>query len=183
MRKLFYLFILFPFLTGCSAASPEELERLTKEDSVFKQMILQRDQIHAQIAVIKDDLLAKKRSVDAQVDKWRHDYDVYAKNQNLRIEKYQTVIETNRAALKRESEVAAARLESKIVEQDGYQKTLADVKKVLSEGKGITLSAQEKEKWNERIQLLSEKLRPLMDEIQDIKLQMRLKKQKMNYLK
>ena len=183
MRQFFYLFILFPFFAGCSASSPEELERLTKEDPGFKQMILQRDQVHAEIHAVRDDLLAKKKAVDAQIAKWHREYDAYAKTQNQKIEKYQRAIEANGTVLKREMEMASARLESKLTERQGYEKTLADVKRVLNEGKGITLSPQEKQKWEERIQLLAEKLRPLLDEIQELKLQIRLKKQKMNCLK
>ncbi len=183
MQKYFCLFLSLLFLSGCSLDSPGELERLTKEDPNFKQMIVQRDQIHAQIRTIKDDLLVKKKAMDVQVDKLHQDYDVYAKTQNGKIEKYRGIIENYRAVLKREMEVANERLSSKTIEQGGYQKTLADVKKVLTEGKGITLSSQEKQKWEERVQQLTEKLRPLMEEIQDIKLQIRLKKQKINYLK
>ena len=52
---------------------------------------------------------------------------------------------------------------------------------VLREGKGINLSTQEKQKWEERILMLSEKIRPLSEEIQELKLQNRLKKRKIGY--
>jgi hypothetical protein len=57
------------------------------------------------------------------------------------------------------------------------------VRKVLHESKGITLSKAERQKWEERVLMLSEKMRPLMDEINDLKLQIRLKKQKVQYLR
>ena len=65
----------------------------------------------------------------------------------------------------------------------GYQKTLLDVRRVLREGKGISLSKTERQKWAERILMLSEKIRPLAEDIQELKLQIRLKKQKIQYLR
>jgi archaellum component FlaC len=171
------------FLPGCASYSPEELERLTKEDAQFKVMIQARDQAHAQIGLIKQDLLQKKKLMDVQVEKLRSEYDAFAKTQNLKIEKFQSSIDTNRTALKREVESAGAQLAAKLSEIEGYQKTLADVKKVLNETKAISLSSQEKQKWEERAEMLKEKIRPLTDEIQELKLQIRLKKQKTGFLK
>lgn len=180
--------IFFPFLaslvllTGCAAQNPEELERLTKEDPIFKQMIAARDQMRANTKLIKDDLLVKKRGLDAQVEKLRQDYDTYAKAQNVRIEKYKSALESYRKALTKDIDEAAVSLQNKKAELAGYEKTLQDVRKVLSESKGISIPAQEKEKWEERILLLNEKMRPLKDEIQDLKLKIRLNKKKMGFL-
>lgn len=170
-------------LAGCDTYGPEELGRLTKEDPQFKQMIAARDQVHAQIRLIKEDLLSKKKLMDAQIDKLRQEYDNYSKAQNVKIDKYQTAIEANGERLRREIDAADAQLASKKTELEGYQKTLSDVKKMLHEGKGITLSAQEKQKWQERMLMLSEKIRPLLDDIQELKLQTKLKKQKISFLK
>ena len=169
-------------LTGCSSYGPEELDRLTKEDPAFKQMIITRDQLHAQMRLVKEDLLAKKRVMDTQIDRLRAQYDAYAKLENQKMERYQTAIDSNRALLKREIEIAEAHLESKRTEFEGYRKTLADVQKILKESKGITFSAQEKEKWQEKVLLLSEKMRPLKEEIEDLNLQIRLKKRKISFL-
>lgn len=182
MRKNSVLFVFTAVLVGCAANNPEELERLTKEDAAFKQMITTRDRMHADVKLIKEDLLVKKRGVDAQVDKMRQDYDVYAKAQNVKIDKYKTVLDTYRKALQKDIEAASASLEAKQNELAGYQKTLQDVRKVLSESKGITISAQEKEKWEERIVLLNEKMRPLADEIQDLKFKIRLHRKKIGFL-
>ena len=51
--------------------SPEELDRLTKEDPVFKQMILQRGQAKARAQLIREDLLGRKKTMDAEIDKLR----------------------------------------------------------------------------------------------------------------
>ena len=169
-------------LTGCSAYGPEELDRLTKEDPAFKQMVLARDQMHAQIHLIKDDLLAKKRVMDAQIEKLRAQYDATAKLENQKIERCQAAIDSNRAFLKRDIEMAEASLESQRTEFEGYRKTLGDVQKVLKESKGITFSVQEKQKWQEKVLLLSEKMRPLKEEIEDLNLQIRLKKRKISFL-
>src|SRR3989338_7482984 len=93
-KKYFLLGFLF-LLAGCSAYGPEELDRLTKEDPHFKQMIIARDQMHAQMHAVKEDLLAKKQGMDAQIDKLRAEYDAYAKLQNQKIEKYQAAIDAN----------------------------------------------------------------------------------------
>ena len=170
-------------LAGCSSYGPEELERLIKEDPGFKQMIVARDQTRAQVKAIKDELLAKKKVMDQQIEKLRGDYDTYAKIQNLKIEKYQATIEANRNLLQREIETAGAQLAAKETELEGYEKTLTDVKKVMQETRGIKISAPEKEKWEERLLMLSEKIRPLSDEIQELKIQTRLKKQKLSFLR
>ena len=170
-------------LAGCAPQSPEELDRLIKEDAAFKQMIVARDQAHVQISLVKQDLLARKTLVDSQVDKLRADYDATAKAANKKIEQLQAAIATNRDLLKHEIDLAAAEVEAKQGELGGYQKTLSDVQKVLHESKGITLSKTERQKWEERILMLSEKMRPLIDEIGELKLQIRLKKQKIQYLK
>ncbi len=174
--------IIATLLAGCAANNPEELERLAKEDPNFRQMIATRDKMHADIRLIKEDLLARKRAVDAQVEKMRQDYDTYAKSQNIKIEKYKTGLEMYRKALAKDVEQAAMSMETKQNELAGYEKTLRDVQKVLHESKGITLSAQEKEKWQERVLLLNEKMRPLSEEIQDLKLKIRLNKRKIGFL-
>ncbi len=171
------------FLSGCVlGTSQEELDRLTKEDAGFKQMIAARDQTHSQIRAIRDDMLSKKKTADAQVERIRSEYDAFAKTQNQRIAQLQQAIAANRVLLKQQIESAEAQLESKRIEVEGYQKTLGDVKSMLRDAKGIRLTAQERQKWEERILMLSEKIRPLADEIQDLKLQIRLKKQKIAYL-
>lgn len=185
MRKFFILTLLcFSGLSGCDFnQNPEEMDRLMKEDAGFKQMIGARDQAHRQIAIIKDDLLKKKSILDAQIEKQRAEYDRYAKAQNIKIEQYRGTIDANRNVLRHEIDTASAQLEAKSTELEGYQKTLSDVQKVLKESKGITLSPQEKKKWEERVLMLSEKIRPLTEEIQELRLQVRLKKQKTGYLK
>ena len=182
-KRRVFLFLSCFFLSGCLQESPEELERLTKEDPAFKQMILARDQVHSQIHLIKDDLLNRKKLLDTQVEKLRSDYDTVAKSQNKKIEQLRAMIETNRSQLSREIDLASASAQDKQNELDGYQKTLSDVQKVLHEGKGIQLSKAERQKWEERILMLSEKMRPLTEDIQELKLQIRLKKQKMQFLK
>ena len=183
MRKLFLFFLVVSLTAGCASYGPEELDRLMKEDPQFRQMIVTRDKAHAEIRDIKEDLLAKKRTLDTQVEKLRREYDIYAKAQNLKVEQYSAAIEASRALLKREIEGAAAKLQARLTELDGYQRTLTDVKKVIKESKGFNLSEAERQRWEERVLLLSEKVRPLLDEIQDIKLHIRLKKQKMFFLK
>ena len=171
------------FLTGCLQENPEELERLTKEDPSFKQMIVLRDQVHGQIQLIKQDLLNRKKLSDTQVEKIRTEYEAIAKQQNNRVEQLRGTIDQNKELIKRDIERGTGSLEAKINELDGYQKTLSDVKKVLNEGKGISLSKTERQKWEERTLMLAEKMRPLSEEIQELKLQIRLKKQKIQYLK
>ncbi len=56
------------------------------------------------------------------------------------------------------------------------------MQKVLKDPKGITLSAQDKKRWSEHVLMLNEKIRPLSEDIQELKLQVRLKKQKIAYL-
>lgn len=177
------LFLCLLSISGCHwNQGPEELERLVKEDPAFKQMIVQRDQAHAQINLIKDDLLKKKQVMDNAVEKMRGQYDLYAKGQNRKIEQYRATVEANRVRLKSEIEKAQIQIETQETELGGYQKTLTDVKGALKESKGITLSTQEKKKWEERFAMLQEKIRPLSEEIQELKLQIRLKKQKISYL-
>ncbi len=183
MKKNALFFAALLTLSGCAFDGPEELSRLTKEDPEFRQMIVSRDQTNAQIKRIKEDLLSKKRAVDAQVEKFRKDYDVYAKDQNIKIEKMRAGVEADRNTLKQSIEAAAAEIAAKEKELRSYQKTLEDVKGVLREGKGIGLSAQEKQKWEERVLMLSEKIRPLSEEIQELKLQSRLKKRKIGFLR
>ena len=169
--------------SGCLTESVEELDRLVKEDAAFKQMIVARNETRRQIDTIKQELLARKKALDEQVGKMRSEYDLYSKAQNAKVEQFRTTIEANRDQLKRELELASASLERKISELAGYQKTLADVKKVLTEGKGLALSKSERQKWEERTLLLSEKMRPLAEEIQDLRLRIRLKRQKIGFLK
>ena len=153
-----------------------------KEDSSFRQMIESRDKAHAQVRLIKDDLLVKKKDLDAQAGKMRQDYDAYAKVQNSKIGQYQGLIDSNRKNLKEQISSMTAELEAKLKELNGYQETLADVKKVVRESKGIRLTSQERQKWEERILMLSEKIRPLSEEIQELKLQIQLKKKKIHFL-
>ncbi len=182
MKRWLWLFPLF-ILSGCASYGPEELDRLTKEDPNFRQMIVARDQINTQIRVIKQDMLAKKKVMDAQIGRLRGEYDIYAKAQSLKVERYQATIEASRNLLSREMDTANAQLSAKLTELEGYEKTLSDVKKVIRESKGINLSSVERQKWEERVLMLSEKIRPLLDDIQDLKLQIRLKKQKVSFLR
>ncbi len=182
MKRLLAVALTSLALTGC-LENADELDRLVKEDPAFKQMIAVRNEAQHQVQLIKQDLLSKKKTIDTQVGKMRAEYDAYAKVQSVKIAQYRTTIDASRAQLKREVELAGASLEEKLAELAGYQKTLADVKKVLTEGKGLSLSKTERQKWEERILLLSEKMRPLSEEIQDLRLKIRLKKQKIGYLR
>lgn len=184
MKRLFAAVLTSFALTGCLLGeSADELDRLVKEDPAFKQMIAARDEARHQIQIIKQDLLSKKKTADEQIGKLRAEYDAYSKTQSKKVEQYHAAIEVSRNQLKHEVELAGASLEEKTAELAGYQKTLADVKKVLTEGKGLSLSKTERQKWEERILLLSEKMRPLTEEIQDLRLKIRLKKQKIGYLR
>jgi hypothetical protein len=183
MRKFpFFLVLLSVFLGGCLQESPEELERLTKEDPVFKQMILARNQAHQQIQLIREDLLFRKKQLDVQMERLRADYDAVAKAQNAKIGQMRASIETNRESIKKDIEASSASLLEKSAELEGYQRTLSDVRKVLNESKGISLSKTERQKWEERILMLSEKMRPLSEEIQELRIRIRLKKQKIQFL-
>ncbi len=184
MRNFFLAVALLAFVnSGCQwNQGPEELQRLVKEDPYFKGMIVQKNQARGQIGAIKQDLLDKKRIVDARAEKLRAEYDAYAKAQNLKIDQYNLSIDANRGKLRNQITSAEAEIEAKQTELEGYQRTLVDVQKVLRESKGITFSTQEQKKWEERVLMLSEKIRPLSEEIQELKLQIRLKKQKISYL-
>lgn len=182
MKKLIVACSLL-FLAGCSSYGPEELDRLTKEDPGFKQMIVARDQRHGQMQAIKTNLLEKKRAMDAQIDTLRAQYDAYAKLENQKIDKCQASIDANRALLKSEIETAEAHLESRRIKFGGYLKTLGDIQRVLKESKGITFSAQEKQRWHEKVLILSEKMSPLKEEMEDLNLQIRLKKRKISFLR
>lgn len=184
IRHLISLATLPLLLTGCLIQdSPEELDRLVKEDPAFKQMIASRDQAHHNIRFIKNELLTKKNAMDVQVEKLRTDYDVYAKSQNKKIEEFRALIENHREQLNKDIEAAQASLASKQAELEGYKKTSVDVNDVLHEAKGIKLSKAERQKWEERVLMLSEKIRPLSEEIQELKLRIRLKKQKIGFLR
>jgi hypothetical protein len=183
MKRALILPAVCVLLSGCLRDNPEELDRLVKEDPAFKQMIAARNEAYRGIQAIKQDLLARKKTIDAQVAKLRGDHEAYARSQNVKIAQYHATIEASRLRLKQELETAGLSLERKQVELAGYQKTLADVKQMLAESKGITLGKAERQKWEERILMLSEKIRPLTEEIQELKLEMRLKRQKIGYLR
>lgn len=170
-------------LSGCATYGPEELERLKKEDPSFAQVIASRDQIHGEIRAIKNDLLSRKRTADAQVDKIRNDYDLYAKAQNEKIEKYRAAIDASRNLLQREIETGTKQLEAKVTELAGYQKTLAEVRKMLRDSRELNLSGKSRQKWEERAMMLSEKMRPLAEEIQDLRSEIRLKKRKIYFIR
>ena len=183
MRRRFLPTLIFGLmLAGCNMNSPEELDRLTKEDPVFKQMILQRGQAKARAQLIREDLLGRKKTMDAEIDKLRKEYDTYAKAQNLKIEKLRAVVDANRDRLKIDIGAAARQLSEKAVRLDCYQKTLADIQKVLKGGKGTDFTPADKKKWEEQLLILSEKIKPLEEEIQDLKLRIHLKKQKTGFL-
>jgi uncharacterized protein YcfL len=183
MKRLAATSLALLLLAGCESYGPEELDRLTKEDPNFKQMIAQRDQMQSQIRLIKADLLAKKKSADARVTATRFEYDTYAKTQNDKLSKFRSAIEVNRDALRREIETAEAQLKAKQTELEKCQSTLADMRKVLHESKVINLSAQEKAKWEERILMQSEKVRPLTDDIAELQARIRLNKRKISFLR
>ena len=154
-----------------------------KEDPAFKQMVLARDQAHRQILLIKQDLLERKKLTDTQVEKLRADYDTVAKEQNKKIDQWRASIERNRERLKHEIDEASLSLEEKQAEFSGHQNKLSEVRKVLKESKGFHLSKTERQQWEERAVMITEKMRPLAQDIQDLKLQVRLKKQKIQYLR
>ena len=178
-----FCLILSLTLAGCLQESPEELARLTKEDPVFKQMILSRDQAHAQSRLIKEDLLERKKTMDDQIGKLRSDYDVIAKQQNKKMDQYGASIEQNANRLRKEIEAQSQSQSEKEVIFGSDQRKLAEVRKILQESKGFKLTKTERQQWEERALLLTEKMRPLAEEIQDLKLQIRLKKQKIRYLR
>ena len=183
MKRLFVVLVAGLSLMGCLGENPEELTRLVKEDPAFKQMITARDEAQRQVQTIKQDLLSKKNNADGQIAKLKEDYQTYAKTQTQKMEQFRATIEANRSQLKHEAEVAVTSLQEKLAELASYERTLADVKKVLTEGRGLALSKTERQKWEERILLLSEKMRPLNEQIQDLRLRIRLKKQKIGYLR
>jgi chromosome segregation ATPase len=185
-RNYSCIFLLLPciLVSGCVfQENPEELDRLVKEDASFKQLIVERDQAHSQMSVIKNDLLTRKKTLDAQVGKMRGEYDAYAKTLNQKVDQLRSGIESSRSLLKRQLEQDGANMEKKQSELAAYEKTLSDVRKVLHESKGISFSKAERQKWEERVLMLSEKIRPLADEIKELKLEMRLKKQKIRFLR
>lgn len=181
MRHILFMAFLAASVTGCAQYGPEELDRLVKEDPNFRQMIVLRDQSRSQIRAIKNDLLVKKKAVDAQVERLRGEYDSTAKTQNQRIEKLRLGIAANRNQLRREVETAEAQLKAKEEEWKGLRETLEDVKK-MQRDKEISLSASEKTKWDERALMLSEKMRPLEEEILELKIRTKLNKRKISFL-
>lgn len=186
-KKVFFASCLLPltsclFFSSCGQNAPEELERLMKEDPAFRQMITARDQANVEVRLIKQELLSRKKVVDAQAEKLRADYDAHAKAQNAKIAKFRATIDANRALLKREIEAAENSITLKTAELEKYKETLGEIKKIR-ENKNIALPDPEKQKWDDRVLLMSEKIRPLAEEIQELKLQTRLKRQKMVFLK
>lgn len=170
-------------LAGCASYGPEELERLKKEDPSFAQVIASKDHIHEQIRIIKNDLLSRKNAADIQIDRIRGEYDLYAKSQNEKIEKYRAAIDASRNLLQREVETGAKQLEAKVTELAGYQKTLAEVRKMLRDSRGLNLTGKSRQKWEERALMLSEKMRPLAEEIEDLRSEIRLKKRKIYFIR
>jgi hypothetical protein len=183
MRRAFVLFCIPLVLSGCLfTESPEELERLTKEDAAFEKMILARNQVHQQVGVIRQDLLTRKKALDAETNRLRSEYNALEHAQQQKIQALRNTIESNRRALKSQIDTAEARLEAKQIEVEGYRKTLTDVRQMLRESKGIELSKKERQKWDERILMLTEKIRPIEDEMRELRLEIRLKNQKVRYL-
>ena len=116
MKQAFLAILSALTFSGCLTESAEELDRLVKEDGAFKQMIVARNETRRQIDTIKQELLARKKSLDEQVGKMRSEYDLYSKAQNTKVEQFRAAIETHRNQLKRELELASASLERKISE-------------------------------------------------------------------
>lgn len=171
------------WICGCSPYGPEELDRLVKEDPLFGKMVHSRDEARHQIRSIRQEMLSRKQTLDAEVRRLRDQYDAYVKGQNRKIEQYQQTIDTNRNILQNEVETQSALLEAKETELRNHQRTLSDVQKVLKESQSIRLTDSEKQKWQERVLLLSEKVRPLAEEIEELRAAIRLKKRKIGYLR
>lgn len=182
MLKNFLALFFVAFFSGCNVYGPEELDRLIKEDPIFKQMIASRDQVHSQIRLIKDDLLTRKKSMDGQIEKLRNEFDIYSREQNQKIQKLETIIEASRAALRKDIEAAEEEMEAKSKELKDYLGTYNDIRQ-LGRSKGITIPQKEKQVWQERLLELSEKINRLNERVQELKLQIRLKKQKISFLK
>ncbi|OGW92019.1 MAG: hypothetical protein A3D28_06370 [Omnitrophica bacterium RIFCSPHIGHO2_02_FULL_63_14] len=179
-RPVFFAFLLL--LAGCSVQRPEEFDRLLKEDPHFAQMISARDQARQEIQALKKDLLAKKKAMDAEIERLRGEYDAYARTQNQKVAKYEAYLSAARSVLRREVDTAEAQLEAKRTELKGYRETLDQVKKMSRGAKGIKITPDEKERWEDRSLLLSEKIRPLEDDIRQLQADIQLKKKKIAYL-
>lgn len=183
MPKRFFIIALLSFsVAGCAPNNPEELERLMKGDSNFRQMITSREHMRSEIRKIKDDLLVRKKFMDMQIDKLRGIYDAYAKVQNQKVEKYQANVDANRNFVKRQGDTLQAQLKAKETELEALGKTLSEITNVLRGSKSIALTPQEKQRWEERKLMQSEKMRPLADDIEDLKAQIDLAKKKSAYL-
>lgn len=182
MPKRILILALAVVLAGCAPNNPEELDRLMKSDPNFRQMVSSREHMRAEIQKIKADLLARKKIMDSQIDKLRSSYDAVAKIQNLKIEKYQANIDTNRNDLKRQVETRQAQLKAKETELAALESTLSEIQNVLKGSKSIQLTASEKQRWEERKLMQSEKMRPLAEDIEELKIQIDLAKKKSAFL-
>ncbi len=169
-------------VSGCVPVNQEELERLTKEDPSFAQMIASRDQAYAQIQLIKQDLLSKKKVLNAQTEKLQSDYEAYARLQSQKIDQFRATIASRRAVLQKDIDTAQQQLDVKQKELALCQNTLTNIRRLLNESKGVQLSSKERRNWEERAVVQAEKTKVLADEVQELKLYIRLKKQKASFL-
>lgn len=145
-------------------------------------MIQRREELRRQISGLKNQMHAKQRAVDQEIQKLRSTYDADAVAGRRAMDEARKSLDVIRKSYAQALDQLEVDLESKKAEREELEEALVSARQVLEQKDAMGMGETDVANWQARIAQIEGKLGPLAEHIAQLEDEISIRKRKLKFL-
>jgi uncharacterized coiled-coil DUF342 family protein len=161
-------------LSGCEQVDTETLNKITQEDPSFKAVMEKKQELDSKIAFLTNQLRDVKNDTYAKIRTLQDNFNRQKVDCDGKIASLKAELDPVRTALRTEAESLRSALAAKKEVLRNLENTRRNLTNLINQQKAVSVTAQDMQKWQERLADLNKQIEPIAGEIRELDEQLKI---------
>ena len=166
--KFFGLLVFCIFITGCEQVDTEMLNKITQEDPSFKAVLEKKRELDSKAAFLTNQLRDAKNDTYGKIRTLQDNFNRQKMDVDGKITSLKSELDPVRIEIRTEVESLRSSLTSKKEILKNLENTRRNLTNLINQQKAVSVSAQDMQKWQERLGDLNKQIEPIAGEVREL---------------
>lgn len=166
-------------LCGCEQVDTETLNKIIQEDPSFKAVIDRKRELDSKVAFLANQLRDAKNDTYAKIRTLQDNFNRQKLDVDGKIASLKSELDPVRIEIRTEAESLRNALTGKKEILKNLENTRRNLTNLINQQKAVSVTAQDMEKWQERLVDLNKQIEPITGEVRELEEKVKILKLKL----
>lgn len=155
-------------VSGCEQVDTETLNKITQEDPSFKAVLEKKRELDSKVAFLTNQLRDAKNDAYAKIRTLQDNFNKQKMDVDGKIASLKSELDPARIEIRTEAESLRSALTGKKEILKNLENTRRNLTNLINQQKAVSVTAQDMEKWQERLADLNKQIEPIAGEVREL---------------